>query len=144
MATIDVAPSAEDNGLANMLATIMRQNLEDHPDRARVLDGLVGRLAIFAEDADVAVTWVFERGRATVHDGVIGIPDLTIRGGFEPIGDMSRMENLKGRVLHHFPDPRGEVNRSMWRAVRSGQLRVHGLPRGLPLLLAFGEVMQIA
>jgi hypothetical protein len=144
MATIEIAKSAEDNGLANMLATMMRQNLEDHPERELVLGGLEGSLAIFAEDAEVAITWVFERGgRATVHDGIVGIPDLTIRGGFEQIGDMSRMENMPGR-LHHFPDPRGDVNRAMARAVREGKLRVWGLPRGLPLLLAFGELMQIA
>ena len=142
MITID--PSAEENGLANMLATIMRQNLEDHPERARLLDGLSGRLAIFAEDAEVAITWVFDDGDATVHDGIVGIPDLTIRGGFEPIGDMSRMESTKIRGLEHFPDPRGPVNRSMWKALRNGQLRIHGLPRSLPLLLAFGDIMQIA
>ena len=136
--SIEIAASAEDNGLANMLATMMRQNLADHPERAKVLAALRGRLAIFAEDAEVAVTWVFEDGRATVHDGVQGIPDLTIRGGFEPIGDMSRMESLGP-----FPDPRGPVNRAMFRAARAGNLRVYGLPRGLPLLLAFGELMQI-
>jgi hypothetical protein len=136
--SIEIAPSAIDNGLANMLATMMTQNVADHPERAKVLERLNGRLAIFAEDAEVAVTWVFENGRATVHDGIVGIPDLTLRGGFEQIGDMSRMESL-GPV----PDPRGPVNRAMWRAVREGKLRVHGLPRGLALLLAFGEVMQI-
>ena len=142
-ASIRIAPSAEENGLANMLATIMRQNLEDHPERGEVLDALRGRLAIFAEDAEVAITWVFEGGGATVHDGIVGIPDVTIRGGFEPIGDMSRMESFRSRLLQHVPDPRGPVNQSMWKALRSGQLRVHGLPRGLPLLLGFGEVMQI-
>jgi hypothetical protein len=141
---ITVDPSAEDNGLANMLATIMRQNVEDHPERAHVLATLRGRLAIFAEDAEVAITWVFEDGEATVHDGIVGIPDLTIRGGFEPIGDMSRMESFTRPLLSHFPDPRGPVNRSMARALRDGKLRIYGLPRGLPLLLAFGEVMQIA
>jgi hypothetical protein len=136
--TIDIAPSALENGLANMLATMMQQNIVDHPARAKVLEGLHGRLAIFAEDAEVAVTWVFDGGSATVHDGIVGIPDLTLRGGFEQIGDMSRMESL-GPV----PDPRGPVNRAMFQAVREGKLKVFGLPRGLPLLLAFGEVMQI-
>ena len=143
MVSIAIDPSAEDNGLANMLATIMRQNLEDHPQRARLLEHLEGRLAIFAEDAEVSITWVFGHGQATVHDGIIGIPDLTIRGGFEPIGDMSRMESFHSRLLQHVPDPRGPVNRSMWKALRGGQLRVFGLPRGLRLLLAFGDVMQI-
>ena len=138
MASVEIAPSAVDNGLAKMLETMMQHKHADHTARAKVLDALYGRLAIFAEDAEVAVTFVFESGRATVHDGIVGIPDLTVRGGFEQIGDMSRMESL-GPI----PDPRGPVNRAMFQAMREGKLRIHGLPQGLPLLLAFGEVMQI-
>lgn len=133
-----VDPSAEDNGLANMLSTLMRQNLEDHPERRKVFEGMRGAVAIFAEDAEVAVTIECDGERAVFKDGVVGIPDLTIRGGFEQIGDLSRMESI-GAV----PDPRGPVNRAMWKAYRNGAIRVHGLPRALPLLAAFGEIMAV-
>src|SRR5262245_53615389 len=105
-----------------MLATLMAQNLADHPERGRAFARLAGRVAIVAEDAGVALTLEFQRGRLVVHDGIVGIPDLTIRGGFEQIGDMSRMENIGP-----FPDPRGEVNRAMVRALRERKLRIFGL-----------------
>jgi hypothetical protein len=129
---------AVDNGLCAMLSTLMRQNLEDHPERLAPFARMKGSIAIFAEDADVAITIACDGRRALFSDGIVGIPDLTIRGGFEQIGDMSRMESLGP-----LPDPRGPVNRAMFRALRAGQLRVHGLPRALGLLVAFGDVMAV-
>ncbi len=136
---IDLHEGAADNGLANMLSTMMRQNVEDHPERADVVRKLRGRMAIFAEDAEVAISIDFDGDRVLFRDGIVGVPDLTIRGGFEQIGDLSRMEQV-GAV----PDPRGPVNRALYQAMREGKLRVFGLPRGLPLLLGFGDVMHVA
>jgi hypothetical protein len=138
MAAIELAPGADENGLATMLATLMAENLESHPERARTFARLAGRVAIVAEDADVALTLEFRRGRVVLHDGIVGIPDLTIRGGAEQIGDMSRMESFGP-----LPDPRGEVNRTMWRALREGRLRIFGLPRALPLLAGMGDVLAV-
>lgn len=138
MPTIELHTDAEDNGLANMLATLMRQNLDDHPERAAAFARMQGVIAIFAEDAEVAVTIAVEGERALFRNGIVGIPDVTVRGGFEQIGDMSRMESIG-----HVPDPRGPVNRAMARALFDGRLRVFGLPRGLPILLAFGDVMAV-
>jgi hypothetical protein len=135
---IELAPHADQNGLATMLATLMAQNVEGDPARARTLGRLSGRVAIVAEDAGVSTTIELRRGRVNVHDGIVGIPDLTIRGGVEQIGDMSRMESLGP-----FPDPRGEVNRAMARALRERKLRIYGLPRALRLLLGVGEVLAV-
>ena len=139
MASVELAPGASDNGLAIMMATMMSQNLEDHPGRMAVFDRLGGRVAIVAEDADVAMTMSFADRRAVVYDGIVGIPDVTVRGSFELIADLSRMET--GRF--GLPDPKGEVNRAMVRALRSGQLRIYGLPAGLPLLARLGTVLAI-
>lgn len=135
---IEVEPTARDNGLATMLAEMMRQNLADHPRRTGSLRRARGRIAVFAEDAEVATSIDFEGTRALFRDGIVGVPDLTIRGGYEPIGDLARMEHIGP-----LPDPRGPVNRSLFRAWREGRLRVFGLPRALPLLLAFGEAMRL-
>jgi hypothetical protein len=139
MAAIELAPGADDNGLALMMATMMSQNLEDHPERMATFARLTGRVAIVAEDADVALTMEFRGGRAVVHDGIVGIPDVTVRGSAELIADLSRMET--GRF--GLPDPRGEVNRAMVAAIREKRLRVFGLPTGLPLLARLGTVLAI-
>ena len=138
--SVELAPGASENGLAVMMATMMSQNLIDHPERRGSFERLVGRVAIVADDADVALTMELVGGRAIVHDGIVGIPDLTIRGPAEIIADMSRMET--GRF--GLPDPRGEVNRAMVAALRDRRLRIFGLPSALPLLVRFGNVLAIA
>ncbi|MGF1466871.1 MAG: hypothetical protein ACFCGT_12130 [Sandaracinaceae bacterium] len=139
MAAIELAPGAEDNGLALMLATLISQNVADHPERARDLEGLRGRVVIVAADAGVALTLEGGRRRLRVHDGVVGLPDLTIRADADVITDLSRME--AGPL--GLPDPRGEVTRSIARAVREGRLRIHGLPLALPLLARLGHLLAI-
>ena len=139
MAAVELAPGASENGLAVMMATMMGQNLDDHPDRKASFDRLIGRVAIVAEDAEVALTMELKGGRAIVHDGIVGIPDVTIRGTAEIIADLSRMET--GRF--GLPDPRGEVNRAMVAAVREKRLRIYGLPAGLPLLARLSTVLAI-
>ena len=138
--SVELAPGASENGLAVMMATMMSQNLIDHPERRGSFERLVGRVAIVADDADVALTMELVGGRAIVHDGIVGIPDLTFRGPAEIIADMSRMET--GRF--GLPDPRGEVNRAMVAALRDRRLRIFGLPSALPLLVRFGNVLAIA
>lgn len=138
MPAIELAPGAGDNGLATMLATLMAQNLADHPERARAIEGLRGRVAIVAEDAGVALTIEVARGRVVVHDGIVGIPDLTIRGGFEQIGDLSRIESVGA-----LPDPRGPVARSIARAIRERKLRIFGLPWSARLLLGVAELLAV-
>lgn len=139
MAAVELAPGASENGLAIMMATMMSQNLEDHPERAAVFDKLGGRVAIVAEDADVALTMAFADRRAVVFDGIVGIPDVTVRGSAELIADLSRMET--GRF--GLPDPRGPVNRAMAAALRDGSLQIYGLPAGLPLLARLGTLLAI-
>jgi hypothetical protein len=138
MAGIEFAPDAERNGLANLLATLIAQNLADRPERTGTFERLAGRVAIVAEDAEVALTLEFLRGRLVIHDGIVGLPDLTIRGGSESITDLSRMERI-GR----FPDPRGPVNLAIFRSLLRRTLRIYGLPRAFPLLLGLGEVLSV-
>jgi hypothetical protein len=139
--SIELVGGASDNGLATMLATLIETNVADHPERRVALQRLRGAVAIVAEDAEVATTLEFLGDIVRVHDGVVGIPDVTVRGGFEQIGDMSRMESW-GRT--HVPDPRGEVNRAMFKALLGRKLRIYGLPRGLAVLAKMGDVLSVA
>ncbi len=140
-APIELDPGAEDNGFALMLADLLRQNLEDHPDKARDFARLSGRVAMVVEDAGVAVTLRFDAGRLVVHDGIVGIPDLTIRAGSDDITQMSLMELLP-RV--RLPDPRGEATRRVLRASREGRIRMYGALANLPLVVRLTRVMSVS
>lgn len=136
-----LAPGAADSGLAPMLAGLVRQNIDDHADKRRAFCRMVGRVALIASDIGVSVTLQFDGGRLTVHDGVVGIPDLTVRTDAETITMMSLVE-LTPRL--GLPDPRGENTRRMLRASREGRVEMHGALASLPLLLRLTRVMSVS
>src|SRR5947207_2964305 len=95
---IDLAPGAEDNGLATMLADLVRQNIQAKPHKRADFDALDGTIAIVADDAEVALTLRFSSssarggaGKVTIYDGIVGIPDVTIRGTSDTILALSNM-----------------------------------------------------
>ena len=139
-ASIQLAPGAEDNGFASMLATHLRQNLDDHPDKVAVLERMLGRVALVVEDLRLAVTLRFDGGILTLHDGIAGIPDLTVRAPSELLTKMSLIE-LRGPL--GLPDPEGKVAREVFEASRRGEVVMHGWVQNLPLLLRLTRVMSV-
>jgi hypothetical protein len=165
---VALAPGADENGLAIMLGDLVRQNLEAKQHKMADFDALDGRVAIVAEDADVALTLVFESvppggvprgteaaGRArphprapglTIHDGIVGIPDVTIRGPSEAILALSNVP-LWGPLGLPFP-ARGDAEgmktvRDLTRALRAGELHFYGMLFHLPLVTKLTRVMSV-
>jgi hypothetical protein len=156
---VQLAPGAEENGLAVMLGDLVRQNLEAKPHKRADFDALEGRVAIVADDADVALTMVFDAGdadgdgptgdaggRLTIHSGVVGIPDVTIRGPAEAVIALSNMP-LTTPLGLPFPargDAEGQKTvRELTRAVREGRLHFYGMFLHLPLVTKLTRVMSV-
>lgn len=73
-----LADGDEASGLADMLASLLEQNLRDFPTRARVAGRTRGEVVLVAADNDIAVTLRFEGDRVVVTDGSFaGAPRLT-------------------------------------------------------------------
>ncbi len=125
--SVVLAPGAENNGLASMLAELLRQNLESKPHKLRDFNAMNGRFAIVAEDAEVAMTLHFQSGTLTVHDGIVGFPDVTVRGSSDIIIALSNMPLHFGFPV---PDPRnpGEVDvaKQVMGEMRTGKLVAFG------------------
>jgi hypothetical protein len=149
---VELAPGTEENGFAIMLADLVRQNLEAKPGKMADFDALEGYVSIVADDADVALTMVFARsgpgGSAglTIHDGIVGIPALTIRGPSEAILALSNMPLATplGLPLPSPGDPAGQKTvRDLSRAMREGKLHFHGMLFHIPLVLKLTRVMSV-
>jgi hypothetical protein len=144
--SIELAPGAEDNGLATMLADLVRQNLEAKPHKSRDFEALKGTVAIVADDAEVALTLRFDAGRLTIHDGIVGIPDATIRGTSETILALSNMP-LTTPLALPVPDPRDkeavQTVKSVFDAMKAKQFHVYGMVFHLPMLMRLTRVMSI-
>jgi hypothetical protein len=143
---IVLAPRAEDNGLASMLADLVRQNLEAKPHKEGDFLALTGSFAIVADDADVALTLRFDHGRLTIHDGIVGIPDVTIRGGSDTIMALSNMP-LVTRLGLPIPDPRDKegvrVAKSIVDAMRKGTFHIYGMLFHMPMMMRLTRVMSV-
>jgi hypothetical protein len=144
---VTLAPGAEDNGLAAMLAELVRQNLDAKPHKKGDFDALGGSVSIVADDADVALTLRFERGgKLTIHDGIVGIPDVTIRGPADAIMALSNMP-LATPLGLPIPSPRDAESvrsvRTVLGAMRHGRLHVYGAAFHLPLVMKLTRVMSV-
>lgn len=141
-----LAHGAEENGLASMIRDLIAQNVEGSPRKRADFDRLRGRVAIVAEDADVAITLEFHGGSATVHAGIRHIPDVTIRGPADVIMALSSMPSVTALGLP-IPDPRDReavgVVRTVAGAIRRGELKIHGLFMGFSLVTRLGRVLSI-
>ncbi len=132
-----------------MLAELVRQNLEAKPHKKRDFEALAGSVAIVADDADVALTLRFERGGSlTIHDGIVGVPDMTIRGPAEIIMALSNLPS--GPFGLPIPNPRqpfdpsaAEAARNVFGAVRGGRLHMYGMAFHARMALKLTRVMSI-
>ena len=143
---ISLAPGAEDNGLASMLADLVRQNLESKPHKVSDFNAIKGNVAIVCDDAEVALTLKFNHGTLEIFDGVSGVPDATIRGSSETIMALSNLPLTRYFALP-FPDPRDSdavgVLKSVFSAVRHGEFRIYGMLTAFPILNRLTRVMSI-
>ncbi len=48
-----------------------------------------GAVGVVADDAGTALTLRFDFGRVTVHEGLVGVPTITIRGGRDDIAALA-------------------------------------------------------
>lgn len=143
---IELAPGAENNGFATMLSELVRQNLEAKPHKTGDFDAITGSIAIVAEDAEVALTLVFRSGHLVVHDGIVGVPDVTVRGTSDIIMAMSNIP-LTRRFALPIPgrkDRQGLATlREIGAAMRSGAFHAYGMPFHVPMMVHLTRVMSV-
>ena len=93
---IDVAPGADSSQLATLLAELVRRNVTRDRGKRAEFDRLRGAIAVVAEDHPTALTLRFDFGRLIVHDGVVGVPDVTLRG---PLSALEGLGELRARTF---------------------------------------------
>lgn len=139
--SIHLAPRAEDNGYAVMVAQLLRQGIDEKPEKKGSLAKMFGRVTLVVTDLGLTVTLVFDGGRVTVHDGFAGIPDVTVRAPSEWHTKMSLVE-IEPRF--GLPDPRGAVTKEVLEASKRGEIEMHGMWSSLPLVLRMTKILSVA
>lgn len=146
---IELAPGADENAFAAMLADLVRQNLESKPRKKKDFDALSGTIALICDDADVALTLEFGKSSAgdrglTLHDGIKGIPDVAVRGSADAIMALSNVPLTRVLGLP-LPSDRSswEALSSMIRSSATGEIKVYGMVGNAKKLLSLTRVMSV-
>ena len=121
MLNVKIDQSAEEIGLASMLADLMQQNVEHHPKRKADFDALKGSIAIEAKDAEVSLTLDFLGGELVVYGGVRGKPDIMISTDSSTILDLNN-----AKLMFGLPDLMDATGRAVIKKMLSGELKIRG------------------
>jgi hypothetical protein len=118
---IQLDAPAQEGGLGPMLAELIRQNIEQRPERRAVFDRLRGSVALRSTDAEATVTMSFAEDGLTVWDGVKGTPDLTITAD-----SLTLLELTGARLKLGLPDLTHASGRAVLAKLVAGKLKIKG------------------
>lgn len=138
MAQIKFAPGMEDAGLPVMIADIIKGNLDAKPQRQNDFNALNGNIYMQAEDADVDMTMVFEKGKLTVHSGKIGDPQICIRTDSETLLDLANID-VKFGLPYYFD----KVGLGVIKKILTRKLKIKGLITHSIMLTRFTKLMSV-
>ena len=135
---ITVDKGAEENGLANMVAELLRANVETSDRKRAVFLRMKGSVGLIATDAEVKVTLVFDRGRCVVHDGILEGTGVTVTADSDSILELSNVR-LVGGLPFYFDKP----GRAVVSKVFGGVIHIRGLLRHPVTLTRLGIVLSV-
>jgi hypothetical protein len=121
-----------------MLATLVRQNLEQCPGKWADFERLDGCVLIEARDAEVMVTLEFARGALIVHAGNHGAPGVRISADSGTVLGLAAL-----RIHGGIPSLR---DRATWRLLAklfTGAAKITGALRNLGTLLRVTRLFSI-
>lgn len=124
------------SGLAEMLATLIGQNLAREPSRLAHLRPSV--IVLAATDAEVVVTLRLDEGVVRVCDGASGEAHLRIAAAADRLLALTTAPLLAG-----LPDPLRPRGRAVLADVLTGRVHVRGLLRHPIRLARFAALLSV-
>lgn len=134
---VDLGPGASRNELARALAELVRDNVQRDWQR-REFERLRGSIGIVVDDLGSALTLRFDFGRLTVHNGLVGVPDVTIRGRSDAI---RALQSLRFDTRIRLPRVGRESRRLLTSLLRGRDLKIYGLVLHAGLVLRLLRIL---
>ena len=113
---------ARDAGLAEIMFNLIRQNLEQKPQRLSSFKALNSNVVIVARDIDITVTLAFKKVDLTIYNGIVGKPDLKIIADHDAILDLSLIKISIG-----LPNYFDRTGRDILRKLIFGNVKIEGM-----------------
>lgn len=120
---VELEKGSEENGLAQMLYDLLRQNLERVPQKMAVAEKLLGSTFIRARDINVEITVNFlGKDGIKISSGKKGSPLLQVETDSITIVDLSRL-----RVKWGIPLFFDETGRLIVKKLLKGEIKISGM-----------------
>ena len=129
---------ARDVGLAEIMFNLIRQNLEQKPQRLSSFKALNSNVVIIARDIDITVTLAFKRGELTIYNGIVGKPDLKITADHDAILGLTLINICMG--LPNYCDKTG---RGILKNLFLGNLKIEGMLRHPLQLIHLSKIFSV-
>lgn len=135
---IKITKSAEEIGLAVMLADLLKQNIEENSVKKVIFNLMKGIVLLNASDADVKVTLNFDKGKLTVYGGRKGNPALEIEADSETIINLGQLKTMLFIPVFIDSTGRNAVKKMLTRNLKIKGMLFHPL-----LLLQLINIMSV-
>lgn len=90
--TVSLYDQDDANGVANVVATLLMQNLQSFPERINIARKMSRPVTVYSSDAEAACTIVFGSDEAVVYNDVVGRPNVTVMATVDQILDVSQLK----------------------------------------------------
>ena len=123
MPEVVVASGDQASSLANMLGTMLAQNIEQHPEKYRDFCRVNATVVLEVTDMGSVVSLRFDGDRCVVLDGAAVNPRVQVRTDSATLMGLSRLR-IGALGLPSYVDPAG---RAVLGAMARGRLRIRGM-----------------
>ncbi len=139
MAVIKLAKGFKTEGFPKMLAILLRQNLEQKPEKLKDFNSLNIVVGLKIDDFQMEITLVFDKGQLTIHRGLVKNPKLIIMANSEILLNLNLI-HIKFGLPWYF-DSHG---RKIVKGLISGRLKIKGLITHLIALTRLTKVISVS
>jgi len=135
---IQLAPDAQEIGLAVMIKDLIAQNLEQNPHKVSDFVKLNIAVGLVVTDVAIEMTMAFSKGTLTVHSGISDKSGIVIRTEADIVMAMSNIR-IKFGLPYYFD----ETGREILQAMQQHRLKIKGMMLHLPSLIWLSRVMSV-
>ena len=129
---------AKEVGLAEIMFNLIRQNLEQKPQRLSSFEALNSNVVIVARDIDITMTLAFKKGELTIYNGIVGKVDLKTIADHDAILGVSLVKICKG-----LPNYFDRTGRDIVRKLLVGNLKIEGMLKNPFQLIHLTKIFSV-
>lgn len=87
------------NGAAGILHMLLMQNFANKPDLVKIARKMKRPVAIISTDTNESATLEFDEDGVTIHNGIVGKPNVAVHATVDQILDVSQLKMKGGGLL---------------------------------------------